>query len=167
MCPALRMPSQALPLSPFLLAQTNPLGSAELSPPWGPFLLPESCSGEISSPFKVSGVFLQLYFQVFAEHLLRAHLGHRAEGALHLQTVPSLCIGSWELAQWTEVTVRGWDTCPRGCHGAGTLCEQGSTRVPGPGRMPWGAPGTVCARVSSRLPSWPTALGGRDPQRTP
>lgn len=76
---------------------------------------------------KVSSVFLQLFFQTSAECLLCASHWE----APHMETVSSLCTESLELAQWTGVTVGGWDTCPRGCCGTGTACEQDSTRDPG------------------------------------
>lgn len=84
---------------------------------------------------KVSGLFPQSFFQMFTERLLQT--GQYLED-LHVETVPPLRTDSPEPAGWATVTVR--DPCPGGGCGAGVASEQDSTRDPGSGGCPAGAP---------------------------
>lgn len=138
-----------------LLAQTIPLGSAELSLHGGPFFLLNPAVGRRLALCSRPLVYFCNY--TFKCLLSTYYVPNRDEWVQHVETVPSLCTGSSELTRWTEGTegtVEGWDTRLRGRSGAGTLCEQDSTRDPGSGRTTWGAMGT-CAFVSPRLLSWP------------
>lgn len=84
---------------------------------------------------KVSGLFPQSFFQMFTERLLQT--GQYLED-LHVETVPPLRTDSPEPAGWATVTVG--DPCPGGGCGAGVASEQDSTRDPGSGGCPAGAP---------------------------
>lgn len=99
---------------------------------------------------KVSGLFPQSFFQMFTERLLQT--GQYLED-LHVETVPPLRTDSPEPAGWATVTVG--DPCPGGGCGAGVASEQDSTRDPGSGGCPAGAP-----LLSQTAPADTSGTGG-------
>lgn len=99
---------------------------------------------------KVSGLFPQSFFQMFTERLLQT--GQYLED-LHVETVPPLRTDSSEPAGWATVTVG--DPCPGGGCGAGVASEQDSTRDPGSGGCPAGAP-----LLSQTAPADTSGTGG-------